>query len=105
MDRAVPKMMVYDEKGNPYEIEMGSTVLDFAFVLNKEKGLHVRKAYLNKCPSASPLDRILKYGDRVRFTYDDEEKKTPEFNWLSIVKTKLAKEVLIEYFNSKYNMI
>ena len=100
MDAAVPKMLVYDEKGHEYEIEMASTVLDFAFAVGEKVGLHVKKAYVNS--ENVELDKTLRYGDKVRLEYDVNHIETPVFTWLSIVKTKYAKECLIAYFHNKY---
>lgn len=100
MDAAVPKMLVYDEKGHEYEIEMASTVLDFAFAVGEKVGLHVKKAYVNS--ENVELDKTLRYGDKVRLEYDVNDIETPVFTWLSIVKTKYAKECLIAYFHNKY---
>lgn len=103
MDSAVPSMVVYDENGVDYEIDMAVTVLDFAFCINENIGLHVKKAYLNKAATPVELDTTLRYGDKVRFEYDLEDTATPVFTWLGIVKTKYAKERLIDYFDKKFN--
>lgn len=103
MDSATPVMIVYDGEGKQYEIEMASTVLDFAFVVGEQVGLHVKNAYINKCQTPTELDKVLRYGDRVKFDFDPNDEATPVFTWLSIVKTKLAKECLIAYFDTKYN--
>lgn len=103
MDSAVPSMIVYDAAGKEYEIDMASTVLDFAFVVGEKVGLHVKEAYINKSHTPAELDTTLRYGDKVRFEYDSDDKETPVFTWLSIVKTKLAKERLIAYFNRRYS--
>ncbi len=104
MDSAIPTMLVYDEKDNEYEMEMACTVLDFAFAVGNEVGLHVKNAYINKSPSPIELDTTLRYGDKVRFDYDPEDTETPVFTWLSIVKTRMAKEKLIAYFNRRFEM-
>lgn len=104
MDAAVPIMPVYDEKGQKYEIDMAATVLDFAFLLDEQAGLHVKKAYINKSHTPAKLDTTLRYGDTVRLEYDPDDTETPVFTWLGIVKTKYAKDRLITYFNKKFNM-
>ena len=104
MDSAVPSMLVYDSTDTEYEIDMASTVLDFAFVVGEQVGLHVKNAYINRSQTPAELDTTLRYGDKVRFEYDIEDEDIPVLTWLSIVKTKLAKERLIAHFNRKYNM-
>lgn len=103
MDSAVPSMIVKDGEGNEYEIEMAATVLDFAFEVREEIGLHLQRAYVNGCETPTEPDKILRYGDRVFFEYDIHDEKTPEFRWLSIVKTKKAKERLIDYFEKNFH--
>ncbi len=103
MDSAVPSMLVYDSEGNEYEIDMASTVLDLAFLIDEAVGLHVKKAYINESKTPADLGTTLRYWDKVRFEYDPDDKETPVFSWLGIVKTKRAKEKLIEYFDKKYN--
>lgn len=105
MDAALPSMLVYDSSGAEYEIDMASTVLDFAFAIGEQVGLHIKNAYINKSRTPAALDTTLRYGDKVRFEYDPEDSETPMFTWLSIVKTKLAKERLIDYFNRKFTNV
>lgn len=104
MDVGVPTMLVYDEKEQKYEIDIAATVLDFAFLLDEQVGLHVKKAYINKSQTPAELNTILRYGDKVRLEFDPDDTETPVFTWLGIVKTKYAKERLIAYFNKKFNM-
>lgn len=101
MDAALPPMLVYDATGAEYEIDLASTVLDFAFVVGDQVGLHVKKAYINNSPTPAELDTTLRYGDQVRFEYDPEDSETPALNWMSIVKTKRAKDKIIDYFSRK----
>ena len=103
MDSAIPSMLVYDSDGNEYEIDMASTVLDLAFLIDETIGLHVKKAYINKSHTPADLGTTLRYWDKVRFEYDPDDNETPVFSWLGIVKTKRAKETLIKYFDKKYN--
>lgn len=102
MDAALPSMLVYDASGAEYEIDPASTVLDFAFVIGDQVGLHVKKAYINKSPVPAGLDTTLRYGDQVRFEYDPEGPETPVGDWIRIVKTKRATEKLIDYFSRKF---
>lgn len=102
MDSAVPSMLVYGADGTEYEIDMAATVLDFAFLINEEIGLHVKNAYINKSKTPVSLDTTLRYWDKVKFEYDLDDTETPVFSWLGIVKTKYAKDRLIAYFNKKF---
>jgi (p)ppGpp synthase/HD superfamily hydrolase len=97
-------MQVQDAQGKTYEIEMASTVLDFAFAVDVQAALHLKAAYVNKSPFPAELDKTLRYGDKVRFEFDENDQNTPQFMWLSFVKTKRAKDHLIAYFYKKFEM-
>lgn len=103
MDSGTLVMVVRDGTGKAYEIDMGATVLDFAFEINEEMGLHLQRAYVNGCKSPTDLDKTLRYGDKVSFECDVDDKETPVLDWLSIVKTKKAKTCLLGYFDKKYH--
>ena len=96
-------MVVQDGAGKEYDIEMADTVLDFAFAIDEEVGLHLQKAYVNGCTEPAQLGKTLRYGDKVMFEYDVHDKETPVFNWLNLVKTRKARERLVRYFNANYH--
>ena len=99
MEYAANKIMVLDEKGKQFELDRGSTVLDLAFAIDPERALYYKKARLNECLECIPMERVLRYRDRVKFMYADEV--TAKLSWLRIVKTKAAKEALITYFEQR----
>ena len=103
MDSGSPTMVVQDGSGKEYEIEMAATVLDFAFAVDEEVGLHLQKAYVNGCKEPTQLGKTLRYGDKVMFEYDIHDKETPVFNWLNLVKTKKARERLVRYFDANFH--
>ena len=103
MDSGSPTMVVQDGAGKEYDIEMAATVLDFAFAIDEEVGLHLQKAYVNGCTEPAQLGKTLRYGDKVMFEYDVHDKETPVFNWLNLVKTRKARERLVRYFNENYH--
>ena len=80
----------------------GITVLDFAFAQGEEIGLHLERAYVNDGISPAGLDTVLKAGDHVRLEYDLSGPVTAVFEWFGYVKTDLAKEKLIGYFNRRF---
>lgn len=100
VESAKPLIQVHDAEGNTYEIETGSTVLDFAFLLGNETGLHFKAAYVNKSKNKTRIDKMLGYDDVVKIISDASDTATPKFEWLNIVKTQKAKDALLEYFNS-----
>ena len=103
MDSGSPTMVVQDGTGKKYEIEMASTVLDFAFEIGEEIGLHLQKAYVNGCTEPAKLGKTLRYGDKVTFAYDIHDKETPLLDWLNLVKTRKARERLVRYFSENYH--
>ena len=103
MDSGTPTMVVQDGAGKEYDIEMAATVLDFAFAIDEEVGLHLQKAYVNGCTEPAQMGKTLRYGDKVMFEYDIHDKETPMFNWLNLVKTRKARERLVRYFNENYH--
>ena len=96
------KMVVFDESGKSYEIEMASTVLDFAFAVGKDVGLHLKKAFINQSDTEAAFDRVLQYGDQVRFVSDPKSDETAKHDWIKILKTKTARDELADYLKSKY---
>ena len=101
LDNAVRKMMVKDENGVSREVEMACTALDFCIATEETKVSRVKAVYVNKCRDALPLNTVLKYGDKVRFEYAENE--TAEFSWIKNVKTRQGREFLISYFEKKYS--
>ena len=104
VESAKPLIQVHDSDGNTYEIETGSTVLDFAFLLGDKKGLHFKSAYVNKSKNKTRVDKMLGYDDVVKIIFVENDESTPKFEWLNIVKTQKAKDVLLEYFNTLLNL-
>lgn len=102
LDVAVPNMLVYDHAGKEYEVQMSSTVLDFAFAVSEEAGLHVKAAYINGSETPAELGKTLRYHDKVRLVVDESKKTVPQFEWLNLVKTPYAKHRLIQYFKQQY---
>ena len=47
---------------------------------------------------------MLGYDDVVKIIFDENDESTPKFEWLNIVKTQKAKDVLLEYFNTLLNL-
>ena len=81
------------------EIQTGATVLDYAFLVSPKMGLRFRAAKINQSGEVGP-ETILSYDDKVYILTD--EKETACFNWLRIVRTRHAREVLASYFEKKY---
>jgi GTP pyrophosphokinase len=88
------EVFVFTPKGEIVEIGKGATVLDFAFRIHTDVGLHARGAKVNG--RMVPLRTELKSGDQVEIQTDKKSKPSPI--WLRIVKTASAKQKLRQYF-------
>jgi GTP diphosphokinase / guanosine-3',5'-bis(diphosphate) 3'-diphosphatase len=96
IDVFTDRIFVMTPHGDVKDLPLGSTVIDFAYSVNTDIG--------HKCVSAKvngnvvPLDYQIKNGEVIEIIegpYDD-----PKANWLSFVKTSLAKRKIQTYFKS-----
>jgi (p)ppGpp synthase/HD superfamily hydrolase len=80
-------------------IQTGSTVLDVAFALGREKGLHFKAAYINRSSKPCAMDYVPGYDDRVRIETDPEV--MPELGWLVIARMPEVRKELVKYFEEQ----
>ena len=97
-----PKIKVYKDDGTAVLITNGATVLDFAFFLDAEKGLHFDYARLNE--SAARIDRNVRLneGDMVTIVTNDEIR--PDISWFESARTGMATKYLVDYFSKRENL-
>jgi guanosine-3',5'-bis(diphosphate) 3'-pyrophosphohydrolase len=88
------EVFVFTPKGEIVEIGKGATVLDYAFRIHTDVGLHARGAKVNG--RMVPLRTELKSGDQIEIITDKKSKPSPI--WLRIVKTASAKQKLRQFF-------
>ena len=88
------EVFVFTPKGEIKTMPMGSTALDFAFLLHSELGEHCIGAKVNH--SLVPLSYQLKGGDQVEVLTSNSQH--PQKEWLNIVTTAKAKKGLNQYF-------
>ena len=88
------EVFVFTPKGEIKTMPMGSTALDFAFLLHSELGEHCIGAKVNH--SLVPLTYQLKGGDQVEVLTSNSQH--PQKEWLNIVTTAKAKKGLNQYF-------
>jgi len=88
------EVFVFTPKGEIKTMPMGSTALDFAFMLHSELGEHCIGAKVNH--SLVPLSYQLKGGDQIEIITSNSQHPMPE--WLDIVTTAKAKNSLNQYF-------
>ena len=88
------EVFVFTPKGEIKTMPMGSTALDFAFMLHSELGEHCIGAKVNH--SLVPLSYQLKGGDQIEIITSNSQHPLPE--WLEMVTTAKAKNSLNQYF-------
>lgn len=96
------KIKVFRRDGSAMYIDDGATVLDFAFAIHTEIGLHFDYAIIDGDPSQQPPYRKLSEGDLV-IIYDSED-VTPSLKWFKYVKTSKAIERLVKAISEIYSI-
>ncbi|EQA38512.1 putative GTP diphosphokinase [Leptospira inadai serovar Lyme str. 10] len=88
------EVFVFTPKGEIIQLPKGATVLDFAFRIHTDVGLHCKGAKINS--RMIPLRTELRSGDQVEVVVDKRSKPSPI--WLRIVRTTSARQKLRAYF-------
>ena len=88
------EVFVFSPKGDIYNFPKGSTILDYAFRIHTDVGLHAKGAKISG--RMVPLSTELKSGDQIEVITDKKIKPSPI--WLRIVRTSAAKQKLRQYF-------
>lgn len=88
------EVFVFTPKGEIIEMPKGATVLDYAFRIHTDVGLHARGGKVNG--RMVTLRTELKSGDQVEIITEKNSKPSPI--WLRIVKTSGARQKLRAYF-------
>ncbi|MDF3821306.1 bifunctional (p)ppGpp synthetase/guanosine-3',5'-bis(diphosphate) 3'-pyrophosphohydrolase [Leptospira sp. 96542] len=88
------EVFVFTPKGEIVEMPKGATVLDYAFRIHTDIGLHARGGKING--RMVTLRTELKSGDQVEIITEKNSKPSPI--WLRIVKTSGARQKLRAYF-------
>ena len=89
------KIYVYTTKGDIIELPIGSTIIDYAYKLDKDIGNTMVGAFVND--EYVPVDYVLHNKDRVRIV-TNELSYGPREEWLDIAKTSLAKSKIKNYY-------
>lgn len=94
------KIKIFRKDGSPEFVEQGTTVLDFAFRIHEDLGLHFGCAKLNNNGKAMPPFTVLSNGDTIEIIKSD--RITADLNWFRYVKTDLATNYLIKFYKTQY---
>ena len=89
-------MTVFTPKGTSIELPQGSIVLDFAFAVHTELGLHCIGAKIND--EVVNLDTVVEHGATIQVLKSPNQEPSPE--WLDMVKTVKAKQELRRWMKS-----
>ncbi len=89
-------MTVFTPKGASVELPEGAIVLDFAFAVHTELGLHCIGARINE--QVVSLDKEVPHGATIQILKSPHQEPSPE--WLELVKTVKAKQELRKWMRS-----
>jgi len=97
------RIFVLTPKGDVVDLPIGSYVLDFAFAIHSDIGLHTRGAKING--KMVSLDTKLHRNDVVEIITKESSK--PSAKWLEMAKTNMAKRHIANYLekNKSRNQI
>ena len=88
------EVFVFTPKGEVKTMPLGSTALDFAFMLHSELGEHCIGAKVNH--ALVPLSYRLKGGDQVEVLTSNSQH--PQKEWMNMITTAKARNCLSQYF-------
>ncbi|MBP7459662.1 MAG: bifunctional (p)ppGpp synthetase/guanosine-3',5'-bis(diphosphate) 3'-pyrophosphohydrolase [Candidatus Delongbacteria bacterium] len=91
------EIFVFTPKGHPMNFILGATVLDFAFAIHTDVGIHCSGAKINN--KIVPLNTELKNNDSIEIITSPH--KTPSRDWLDMVKTIRAKSKIKNWFKKE----
>lgn len=91
-------MPVFTPKGDSVELPPGATVLDFAFAVHTELGLHCIGAKINN--KVFNIDSVVPNSATVQIIKSPSQEPGPE--WLDIVKTAKAKQELRRWMRTSF---
>lgn len=97
------RIFVLTPKGDVVDLPIGSCVLDFAFAIHSDIGIHTNGAKING--KMVSLNTELKNSDIVEIIIKESSKPTSK--WLEIVKTNMARRHITNYLekNKSKNQI
>jgi len=91
------EVYAFTPKGKVITLPLGGSVLDFAFKVHSEIGLHAAGAVING--RVAPLKSILKTGDIIEVITSPE--KAPRRSWLNVVFTSGARHQIKRWLNQQ----
>ena len=96
-DLTTSEIIVFTPKGEQKTIQVGATVLDFAYLIHTEIGNKAIAGKVNQ--KLVPLSHVIKTGDQVEVITAENE--TPKREWLSFLVTRRAISAVVDYFKDQ----
>ena len=93
------KIRVFDKDGCAIMIDRGATVLDFAFYIHTDLGLHFDYAMIDESKTQLPAYTRLNEGDMI--TIVANEQVSPSITWFNYIKTRRAIHHLVSFFQGR----
>lgn len=90
------KIKVFRRDSTAMYIDKNATVLDFAFHIHSELGFHFKYALIDESKTQLPLYTRLNEGDTITVVASNDV--TPDITWFRHVKTRMAVNYLVHYF-------
>ncbi|MCQ2178119.1 MAG: RelA/SpoT family protein [Bacteroidales bacterium] len=94
-------IFVFTPKGEQKRVPLGSTALDFAYLIHSKIGDTATAAKVNM--RLVPLSQTLKTGDQVEIITDPGS--LPKKEWLKFLKTRHSRAHVIDYFRTRRDEI
>ena len=91
------EIYVFTPKGEMKTLPVGSTVLDFAYLLHTNLGDHCIGAKVNY--NIVPVDKELRNGDQVEVI--TSKKQMPKLEWIEVVRTPKARRSIRDFFRNE----
>lgn len=91
-------MTVFTPKGDSIELPPDATILDFAFAVHTELGLHCIGAKINN--EVVNIDKVVPSGATIQILKSPAQEPGPE--WMEIVKTAKAKQELRKWMRTSF---
>lgn len=96
------KIKVFKKDGSACYIDAEATVLDFAFAIHSDLGLHFHYAIIDNLKTGLPAHTRLNEGDMIEIVPNPKIK--PKIQWFNCVKTSRATHYLVKYFSQNFDM-
>ena len=94
------EIFVFTPKGEIWTLPQGATVLDYAFSIHTQLGLHCIGAKINH--KLEPLTYVLQSGDQVEILTSN--KQQPQQDWINYVVTAKAQSKIKGIFKRQYKI-